>query len=499
MTDFFGWVILIPLIGAALTILLGNRLDPLVGLATSVLTLGAVFGLALNVWDLGEQRYAIGGWIVPLGINLYADGLSVLMLLMTAVVGLFVSLYSAGYFEPGSDREGWTEKEAFWPLWLFLWAALNALFLSADLFNLYVTLELLSLSAVALIVVAGGARALTAGMRYLLAAFLGSLTYLFGVAFIYASFGTLDLFNLAENIEGTSVALTAIGLMTVGLVLKTALFPLHFWLPQAHTSAPAPVSAVLSALVVKASFYMLVRLWFEAFPQTIDPSAGQFLGILGAAAIVWGAVQAIGQRRLKLLIAYSTVSQIGYLFLVMPLALAPLVDPGSLTPTWSFDAWRGGIYHALSHALAKASMFLAAGTVLYALGHDRIADLRGLAERLPMTTLAFAISGISLMGLPPTGGFVAKWLLLRASISSGQWWWAAVIVLGSLLAATYVVLVLRQMVQRGDEDLELRPVPKVMEVAAIGLAVCSLVLGLRAIEPLEFLEIGGPFLPGTGE
>jgi multicomponent Na+:H+ antiporter subunit D len=499
MTDFFGWVILLPLIGASLALLLGNRADPIVGVVTSLATLGAVIGLALDVWDLGAQRYAVGGWIVPLGISLYADGLSVLMLLMTATVGIFVSIYATGYFAHGSEGEGWTEQESFWPLWLFLWGALNALFLSADLFNLYVTLELLSLSAVALIIVAGGATALTAGMRYLLAAFLGSLTYMLGVAFLYSSFGTVDLFTLAENIESTSVALTAIGLISVGLVLKTALFPLHFWLPQAHTSAPAPVSAVLSALVVKASFYMLVRLWFEAFPDTVNPSAGQFLGILGAAAIIWGAAQAIGQTRLKLVIAYSTVSQIGYLFLVMPLALAPFVDPQLLTPPWSFDAWRGGIYQALAHALAKASMFLSAGTILYALGHDRIADLRGVAEKLPMTTLAFAISGISLIGLPPTGGFVAKWLLLRASIASGQWWWVIVIVLGSLLAATYILVVLRQMILRSDEDFEMRPVPKVMEVATIGLAVCSLLLGVRAIEPLGFLEIGGPFLPGSGE
>jgi multicomponent Na+:H+ antiporter subunit D len=325
------------------------------------------------------------------------------------------------------------------------------------------------------------------------------LSYLLGVALLYAEFGSLDLFTLGEAIEPTAVVLTAIGLITVGLILKTALFPLHFWLPQAHTSAPAPVSAVLSGLVVKASFYMLVRLWFEAFPDTITYQAATFMGVLGAGAVLWGSLHAIAQTRLKLLIAYSTVAQIGYLFVMMPLALAPIVDPEVLIASWSVDAWRGGVYQALSHAFAKASMFMAAGSIMYALGHDRIADLRGVAEKIPMTTVAFALSGISLMGLPPTGGFVAKWLLLRSSISSGQWWWVVVIVLGGLLAATYVLVVLRHMLLRPDDDFQMRQIPKVMELATIGLAIASILLGLRAIEVLAFLDIGGPFPPGLGE
>jgi multicomponent Na+:H+ antiporter subunit D len=499
MMDFFALVILLPLVGGSLALLLGKRAAPAVGVVTSLLTMAAVGGLSLDIWDLGEQRYAVGGWIVPLGINLYADGLSILMLLMTATVGVLVSIYATGYFREAVSVDGWSEKDAFWPLWLLLWGALNALFLSADLFNLYVTLELMSLAAVALIVVAGGGTALTAGMRYLLAAFLGSLTYLLGVALLYATFGSLDLFTLAETIEPTTVVLTAIGLISVGLILKTALFPLHFWLPQAHTSAPAPVSALLSGLVVKASFYMLVRLWFEAFPDTVNPSAAQLMGVLGASAVLWGSLHAIAQTRLKLLIAYSTVAQIGYLFVMMPLALAPIVDPEVLVASWSVDAWRGGIYQALSHAFAKASMFMAAGSIMYALGHDRIADLRGVAEKIPMTTVAFGISGISLMGLPPTGGFVAKWLLLRSSIASGQWWWVVVIILGGLLAAAYVLVVMRQMILRPEDDFEMRPIPKVMELATITLAVMSILLGLRSIEALAFLDIGGPFPPVVGE
>jgi formate hydrogenlyase subunit 3/multisubunit Na+/H+ antiporter MnhD subunit len=290
-TQWIVWPILFPLLSATLTFLLRDYAARL-GLAIAFGMLFSVSGLTWRVVRYGPQRYSIGGWDAPLGIELYADGLSVLMLIMAAVVGALVSLYAVGYF---SSRKGMSEPEAveqarqrslFWPLWMFLWAALNALFLSADMFNLYVTLELLGLAAVALVALAGVSAGLTAAMRYLLVSLLGSLSYLLGVALLYAAFATLDLKALGDVMTSGPVTWTAIALITVGLLLKTALFPLHFWLPPAHANAPTPVSALLSALVVKASFYILLRLWFDVFPGTVTPTAAQLLGVLGAAAIV---------------------------------------------------------------------------------------------------------------------------------------------------------------------------------------------------------------------
>ena len=279
-------------------------------------------GLGWQVVEQGAQRYAVGGWGAPLGIDLYADGLSLLMLMVTAVVGLGISVYSSGYFNRNKAVH-------FWPLWLFLWAALNALFLSADIFNLYVTLELMGLAAVALVALAGGADALTAAMRYLLVSLLGSLFYLLGVALLYHSFGSVDIAILAQRMEPSPAVWAAVGLMSAGLLLKTALFPLHFWLPPAHASAPAPVSALLSALVVKASFYILLRLWLEIFPLS-GATLGQLSGSARSDAVLWGGIQALRQTRLKLLIAYSTVAQLGYLFLAFPLATS--------------IAWKGALY-----------------------------------------------------------------------------------------------------------------------------------------------------------
>jgi formate hydrogenlyase subunit 3/multisubunit Na+/H+ antiporter MnhD subunit len=488
------WPIIIPLAGAVLTFLLRPSVVPVVVLVSVVNVVSVASGLTWQVWQNGPQRYAVGGWGAPLGIDLYADGLSVLMLLMSTVVGACTSVYALGYFSyrQGTANDGPSgnhgqEREFFWPLWLFLWAALHALFLSADVFNLYVTLEVLGLAAVALVNLAGGQAALIAGIRYLLTSLLGSLAYLLGVALLYAAFGTLDLQALGARLTSSPVTWVAIAFMTVGLVLKTALFPLHFWLPPAHANAPAPVSAILSALVVKASFYLLLRLWFGVFTKVLTPAAGYVLGILGVAAILWGSLLALRQQRLKLLVAYSTVAQIGYLFLLFPLTSGGKGDVA---------AWSGGVYHALSHACAKAAMFMAAGSMMQALGHDRLDGLASISHRVPLSMFAFALAGVTLMGLPPSGGFVAKWLLLTAALDSGQWWWAGVMVGGGLLTAGYVFSVLRHAFASLPPDVPVHPLPPSMELAPFILALVALVLGLSATAPLALLQIGTPFAGG---
>jgi formate hydrogenlyase subunit 3/multisubunit Na+/H+ antiporter MnhD subunit len=431
----------------------------------------SVAGLALRLSTTGVYRHAVGGWGAPLGIELVADGLSLLMLATASVVGLGITIYSTACFRA-------KQSSRFWPLWLFLLASLNALFLSADIFNLYVALELTGLAAVALTALAGGREALTAAMRYLLVGLLGSLSFLLGVALLYHSFGSVDIATLAERLVSTPAVWAALGLMSTGLALKTALFPLHFWLPPAHGSAPAPVSAALSGLVVKASFYILLRLWLDLVPANNTLLANLF-GVMGTAAVFWGGLQALRAERLKLLIAYSTVMQVGYLFLVFPLAVSA--------------AWRGALYLLLSHALAKAGMFLAAGNILYSAGHDRIQDLDRIAQRLPLSLAAFAIAGVSILGLPPSGGFIAKWLMVEASLKSGQWWWAATLILGSLLAAAYVFRVVGQAFTLAEAPHTSKPVPAAMEWTALLLAASAILLGLVADWPLAWMEIGNPF------
>jgi formate hydrogenlyase subunit 3/multisubunit Na+/H+ antiporter MnhD subunit len=473
--------IVLPLASAILSYVVSHAAR-WIGVATALVMTIPVAGLAHSVWHTGVLSHNIGGWGAPLGIELAADGLSVLMLTLSAIVCGVGSVYAFAYFEPRS-RAAKKQGQRFWPLWMLLWGGLNALFLSADLFNLYVTLEVVGLAAVPLVAVAGD-KALTAAMRYLMVSLLGSLCYLLGVGIVYLYLGTLHLPTLAL-VAGDSPAVgSALALMSAGLLMKMAVFPLHFWLPPAHANAPAPVSAVLSAVVVKAGFYLLLRLWFGGL--AVAPAAGvaQALGWLGAAAILWGSLNALRAQRFKMLIAYSTVAQLGYLMLVFPLTVR---ENGAMA------AWGGALYFMLAHACAKASVFFSAGAALRAFGGDGLEQLRGTATRLPLATFAFATAAVSLIGLPPSGGFMAKWMLIQASLASGQWWWALVIVGGGLLAAGYIFRFFSTLFAYVPEPPAKTPVPGLMEWSALGLAFLSILLGLTAAVPIKLIRIGAPF------
>ncbi|MGD9310066.1 MAG: proton-conducting transporter membrane subunit, partial [Desulfosarcina sp.] len=381
LIDSSAWLVLLivlPLAAAILSYVAAGAARWIGVIAALVMAI-PVMGLAHDVWRSGVLSHQVGGWGAPLGIELAADGLSVLMLILTGIVCGVGSVYAFAYFAPHSaaaQRQG----QRFWPLWMLLWGGLNALFLSADLFNLYVTLEVVGLAAIPLVAVAGD-NALTAAMRYLMVSLLGSLCYLLGVGIVYLHLGTLHLPALA-TVTGDNPAIgTALALMSAGLLMKMAVFPLHFWLPPAHANAPAPVSAVLSAVVVKAGFYLLLRLWFGGLAAAPADGIAQLLGWVGAAAILWGSLNALRAERFKILIAYSTVAQLGYLMLVFPLTAR---DTGAMA------AWGGALYFMLAHACAKASVFFSAGAALRAFGGDSRDQLRGTATRLPVATFAFA-------------------------------------------------------------------------------------------------------------
>src|SRR5499426_4113093 len=479
--------VLVPFVGVLAAFALGGRNAQRVAMVTILAGLGIAIAVAAAVAQSGDALvYLLGGWGVPLGIALRADGLAVVMILAVAVVIVGIGAYArADFGTPPGVREA-RAPLVFWTLLLAIWGSLNLVFVSGDLFTLYVALELLTFAAVPLVSLDGRAETLRAALRYLLYALLGSILYLLGTVLLYGVYGTLDIALLAARVQPEPATLAAAALMTAGLLAKTALFPLHLWLPPAHAGAPPAASAVLSGLVIKGSWFLVVRLWFDVFPDVVTAPSAQLLAGLGAAAILVGNVVALRQARLKLMVAYSTVAQIGYLFLMFPLAL----DPASARLEGG-GALAGGMMHAVSHATAKAAMFMAAGVIYAALGHDRIAGLAGIGRVLPVSVLAFTLGGVSLIGLPPSGGFLAKWLLLAAAVASGQWWWAAVMLVGGLLTAGYVFLVLARALASGAETPELRaPVPRSQEAVALALAVGSMLLGLVAFTGVHLLGIG---------
>jgi formate hydrogenlyase subunit 3/multisubunit Na+/H+ antiporter MnhD subunit len=483
--------VLVPFVGVLVGLMLGGRHAQHVAALTLPAGLAIAAGLAATLLQSGETIvYLLGGWAPPLGIALRADTLSVVMMLAVAVVICGIGLYARSDFGSVAGAAEARAPFTFWLLLLAVWGSLNLVFVSGDLFTLYVALELLTFSAVPLVCLDGRGETLRAALRYLLFALAGSLLYLLGAVLLYGAYGTLDIALLAERIRPEPIAWTVAALMTVGLLAKTALFPLHLWLPPAHAGAPAAASAVLSALVIKGSWFLVVRLWFDVMPGVVTLSAAQLLAGLGAAAIVVGSVVALRQERLKLLVAYSTIAQIGYLFLMFPLAFDAV--GGTLEHG---TALSGGLLQAVSHATAKAAMFMAAGLVYAALGHDRIADLAGTARAMPITVLTFALAGLALIGVVPSGAYVAKKLLLDAADGSGQWWWTMVLQGGAVFTAGYVVLVLANALRRPSAPLpSVKRVARLSEFAALALALCSLLLAFAAL-PLPEKLISNPLAP----
>jgi formate hydrogenlyase subunit 3/multisubunit Na+/H+ antiporter MnhD subunit len=461
-------LIILPMVIAIICFVVGNtKLNRFISVS------GAFILVAICTLQSGyvlQQSAAIeiiiGGWQPPLGIRLLVNEFSAIMLLMTSTIGLAITFYSTHYFDD-------THKETqFWPLWWLLITALNGIFISSDIFNTYIMLELLGLAAVSLIAIQGTQQALQASFQYLLVGLFGSLMYLLGVAIIYRTYGVLDNQLVADLVTSNRSMQLALALITLGMMLKCALFPLHFWLPSAHSNASAPVSAMLSALVVKAAFFILFTFWFEILTPVVTTAAVTVLGVFGAMAVIYGSYRAFTSPRLKQLIAYSTIAQIGYLFLAFPLMLA--------TPDLARTAI---IYFIVAHGCAKAAMFLAAGVIQKTMGHDQLSELQGIATKLPLSIFVFAVTSASLIGLPPSGGFIAKWLLLNNAVEAEQWWWVITLFIGGLLASAYLFRVLNLAFTTPAQEKEVAQivVSERKLVGAVGLSIITILIGLNAM------------------
>lgn len=388
--------------------------------ATTASLIAAGFALDTTTTSGADQFLNIGGWESPLAIRFHLSPLKALLLGFVALLHLLVGMYALRCYPP--------TEESYWPLSALLHAAFAALILSADLFNIYVTLEFLSLTAVALVTLSGP-KAYGPAMNYLLLSLAASLCYLMGVAVLYGRYGVLDLVLLGDMAQADTSTRVALLLLTAGLMLKGALWPLHVWLPAAHTHAPSPVSALLSGLVVKGPLFILWQLWANVAPVELGREVGPLFALAGVIALASGGWSALRASYIKTLVAYSTVAQLGYALMCLGLLLF-WQQPRYHVALWLF---------VLAHGLAKVSMFLAAGEMQTALNSKRVVALKGATQTVPISMAAFAIAGTSLIGLPPTGGFLAKWVLLETLFTEPrQWPWAFGVVLGTVVSAAYV-------------------------------------------------------------
>ncbi|MGN7612848.1 monovalent cation/H+ antiporter subunit D family protein [Magnetococcales bacterium HHB-1] len=425
--------VVLPLISAPICALFPRRSQLTWGIALVVtgISLFMSFNVLNTVLDHGLISYELGGWVAPLGIEYRIDVLSSLLMIIVSAIGAFVLLYARHSVEReiGKDR-----IHLFYTMYLLSFTGLLGMTVTGDVFNLFVFLEISSLSTYVLISMGaeknGDPRALTAAYRYLILGTIGATFYVIGVGLMYMMTGTLNMADLVQRLPqviDTGAIQAALAFLTVGMLLKAAVFPLHIWLPNAYAYAPSVVSAFLAATATKVSIYVLLRIFFTMFGST-NPLDGtplsMILILLSIVAMFVGSIIAITQVNLKKLLAYSSVAQIGYIILGIVLA----TETGLIA----------GLVHLFNHAVMKCALFLALGAILAQRGSIYLNKIQGVGKQMPWTVGAFVTAGLSVIGVPLTAGFVSKWYLLKGVLEQGWWFVALLILISSLLAVIYI-------------------------------------------------------------
>lgn len=471
---------------AAVTALVAPRWSRWVAVAaTLTVTVLAVVGLVRTL-DEGTLVQPMGGWAQPLGIEYALDPLSGFLAVLVGSIGLLVLLYPTRVgFGLDADRGVFLHS-----LVLLLLGALMGVVVAGDLFNLFVNLEIYSIASYALIAL-GGPAAAVASYRYLLIGTVGSSLYLLGVGFVYFTTGSLGMDSVGPelaNLTASPTTAAATALIVIGLGTKMAVFPLHVWLPDAHSHAPPAVAALLASVQVKVAAYALVRILFDVFPERYVVDDLPVLTVLtwfGVAGVVVGSVAAIRQTDVKRLLAHSTVAQLGYLAIGIGLA----------TPL----ALVGALLHMVAHAAMKGCLFFVAGAVIEQAGTKKIAGYAGLGRLMPWTMSAFTIAAISMVGLPPTVGFFSKFNLVAGALEADDWVVAIVIVASSVLTLIYFLRMLELIWFRQRDDdaapvVEARPgilVPiGILAVAVVLLGLFSVVLVDEILLPVAERLVG---------
>ncbi|MEL6325141.1 MAG: monovalent cation/H+ antiporter subunit D family protein [Pseudomonadota bacterium] len=431
-------LVVIPLVLSGIAAFMPNgRLGWMLSIAGCAGSLLCAVVLLLQVQTLpgGVVSYELGGWDVPLGIEFRIDALNVLFLLLIAAVGLLAAIFSL----PTVVAEVRQEKRAlFYAAYLICFAGLLGVGATGDAFNLFVFLEISSISTYVLVALGGNRdrRAFPAALNYLMMGTIGATFFVIGVGFLYAVTGTLNMADIAlrlRDIDGSNRAVHAgFAFIVVGLGLKSAMWPLHQWLPNAYAYAPSFVTMFLSATATKVAIYALIRFTFSVFTPDMSFEAmnfGYLFAPLAMIAMIACSFQAVFQTDVRRMLAYSSVAQVGYMLLGVSIGTAAGLS--------------AGMFHLVNHALMKGALFMAVAGVVLTYQGTRINDFAGLGRAAPLTMTAFAVAGISLIGIPLTAGFQSKLALLEAMLDRGWGFAVAVIVISSILAVFYVGRVLQ--------------------------------------------------------
>jgi len=489
LTNLPALQIVLPLLSAPLCVIF-RRTPVVYGIALAAAWIAFAISAALlhQVVTGGTISYELGGWAPPWGIEYRVDTVNAYVLLIVAAIGAVVITYAG----PSIAREiAEPKRYLFYTSYLLCLTGLLGVTITGDAFNVFVFLEISSLSSYILISAATDRRALIASYRYLIFGTIGATFYLIGVGLLYQVTGTLNMADLAHRIQpllDNRTVHVAFVFMFVGLAMKAALFPLHVWLPNAYAYAPSVASAFLASTATKVSIYVMLRVFLTIFGADFaigDMDVGDALMPFAIAAMFVGSAVAIFQPDIKRMLAYSSVAQIGYMILGI-----------SIATTLGVTA---GILHLFNHALMKCTLFLAMGAVFYRTGAVSLDAMDGLGRRMPWTMGAFVAGGLSIIGVPLTVGFVSKWYLVLAALEKGWWWLAALILLSSLLAIVYVWRVIEVAYLRpAPADAPSGEAPLLMLIPMWALVVANVYFGIDTRLSVGIAERAAASLMGTG-
>lgn len=474
-------LIAIPLIAAPLLILISQRR---VVALLSMIVAWVVFAISLallgRVLAEGVIEYELGGWPSPYGIVYRIDSFNAFVMLFVSALGAIVLTYAPPSIEVEIPK---SKHYLFYVSYLLCLTGLLGMCVTGDLFNVFVFLEISSLSSYALISLGKSRRAPLAAFQYLILGTIGATFFLLGIGLLYQITGTLNMSDIAERLAASDsprAELVAFAFMTVGLCIKMAVFPLHTWLPNAYTYAPSVVTAFIAATSTKVSVYAFARMVYTIYkPEFAFETLplDRALAILCLIGIFIASAAAIYQTNVKRLLAYSSVAQIGYMLLGIGLATEAGVA--------------AGIVHMFNHALIKGGLFMVVGCFALRIGSVRIADLQGAAKTMPWTCFAWALGGLGLIGVPMTAGFVSKWMLLTATMEKGNWAVAILMLISSLLAVIYVWKVVEAIyfAEPSEKSKAAKEAPFVMLLPTYVVIIGTIVFGCWTVYSAELAQL----------
>ena len=481
--------VVIPLLAAPVCVILHHRilgwlLATVVSLISFVIAC-LLFGQAAT----GETiTYAIGGWAAPAGIEYHLDSLTAFILVIITGLAAAILLGARDSLENeiAADR-----MYLFYTAFLLNLTGLLGVIMTGDAFNVFVFIEIASLSSYALISISRDRRSLYAAYKYLILGTIGASFILISIGLLYALTGTLNIYDLHERlaqVENTRTLTTALVFFTIGIGLKAAIWPLHLWLPDAYSYSPSIVSTFLAG--TKVFIYVLIRFIYSLFGVefTFNAAGLQYLLlVMAVVAIVYGSVQAIKQDSIKRLLAFSSIAQIGYMVLGISLATAA--------------GLAAGLIHVFNHAIIKATLFLCVANIIYFTGTDSIKQLAGIGQKMPLTMGLFVVAGLSLIGVPLTAGFISKWLLIKAALAHGHWLLIVLIVFSSILAVVYIWKIV-EAAYFNDSDsgqeviIENRPPPYLMYLALFIFTGACIYFGVQTGVSVGMAEMAANSLTG---